>query len=126
MIQSLLLVGTGGFIGSILRYLVQQWFMQNSTTSIPWGTFAVNIIGSFIFGIIYAFADKHAVFSQEIRLLFAIGFCGGFTTFSSFAAENMNLLTNQDYFSFALYTGLSILSGLIMVWMGINIVKFFV
>ena len=126
MIQSLLLVGTGGFIGSILRYLVQHFFVHNSTSHFPWGTFTAHITRSLIIGIVYAFADKHAVFSQEIRLLFAVGFCGGFTTFSSFAAENLNLLNNHDYVSFALYTGLSIFTGLIMVWVGVNIVKFFV
>ncbi|MBI9067818.1 MAG: fluoride efflux transporter CrcB [Salinivirgaceae bacterium] len=123
MIKTILLIGSGGFVGSVLRYFVQQWFVQLSDSKIPWGTFTANILGSLIIGIIYAFVEKQGYFSQELRLLFAVGFCGGFTTFSSFAAENFQLIKYGDFLSFAIYTSISVISGLLAVWAGMMVVK---
>lgn len=124
MLKTVLLIGTGGFIGSVSRFLVQEWFVQVSDSKIPWGTFTANILGSLIIGIIYAIVQKQGFLSHEIKLLIAVGFCGGFTTFSSFAAENLNLLKDGAYLPFAFYTLLSVASGLLMVWVGMSLVKF--
>lgn len=123
MVKTVLLIGLGGFAGSVSRFYLQEWFVRFGESKIPWGTFTANILGSFIIGIVYAFVEKQGYLSHEIRLLLAVGFCGGFTTFSSFAAENYNLLRTADFVPFAFYTMLSILSGLIMVWLGIHLIK---
>lgn len=123
MTKILLLVGTGGFLGSISRYLVQDWFVRTTDSTLPWGTFVANITGSLLIGIIYALVEKQGVFSQEIRLLFAVGFCGGFTTFSSFAMEKFTMLRSGEILALFAYLGLSIFTGLLMVWIGVNLVK---
>lgn len=123
MAKILLLVGTGGFLGSICRYLVQDWFVRSTQSTFPWGTFAANILGSLLIGIIYAIVDKQGVFSQEIRLLFAVGFCGGFTTFSSFAMEKFTMLRSGELLPLFAYLSISIIGGLFMVWLGISFVK---
>lgn len=123
MTKILLLVGTGGFLGSISRYLVQDWFVRTTNTTIPWGTFVANVVGSLIIGIIYALVEKQGAFSQEIRLLFAVGFCGGFTTFSSFAMEKFTMLRSGELLPLFTYLSLSIITGLFMVWLGVSLVK---
>jgi CrcB protein len=125
MLKTILLIGTGGFFGSIARFLVQDWFVQLTDSKIPWGTFTANILGSMIIGIVYAIVARQGYFSSELKLLVAVGFCGGFTTFSSFAVENLNLLREGAFFPFAAYTLLSVASGLLMVWVGMSLVKFF-
>lgn len=121
MIKILLLVGTGGFMGSICRYLVQEWFVKATSSSFPWGTFVANILGSLIIGLVYTLVEKQGVFSQEIRLLLAVGFCGGFTTFSSFAMENFTMLQLGSLLPFFAYLALSVIAGLFMVWAGITL-----
>lgn len=119
MVKMLFLVGAGGFFGSICRFLVQDWFVKNVSIGFPWGTFTANIIGSLIIGIIYTIVDKQGIFSQEIRLLFAVGFCGGFTTFSSFAMEKFGMLQRAEFLPFFAYMAISVIAGLFMVWVGI-------
>lgn len=118
LIKSILLVGSGGFIGSVLRFLVARYIQQQASSAFPWGTFAVNIIGSLIIGIVYGLSDKTALVSSETRLFLAVGFCGGFTTFSSFANDALLLLQGRELFSFALYMSVSFFAGLIMVFAG--------
>ena len=88
MYRILFYVAAGSSVGGVARYLSQQFVLKHFPSSIPLGTLSVNIIGSFIIGIIYALSEKNNVLSDEMRILFATGFCGGFTTFSSFAYEN--------------------------------------
>lgn len=125
MVKVLFLVGAGGFFGSICRFLVQEWFVRNAASGFPWGTFTANVLGSLLIGIVYALVDKQGAFSQEIRLLFAVGFCGGFTTFSSFAMEKFNMIKAGEILPVFIYLGLSIFAGLFMVWLGIALVKLF-
>jgi fluoride exporter len=123
MIKNILFVGLGGGAGSILRYLCQRWIYQVYPHPFPWGTFAVNIAGCFIIGILFAIAEKTSVLTPEWRLLLTTGFCGGFTTFSTFAYENMMLLRNGDTTYFLLYTILSVIIGIVCVFAGIALVK---
>ena len=123
MVRNLILIGTGSCIGGICRYLSQQFVQEYYPSSFPFGTFSVNAVGCFIIGIIYALADRGNLLSPEMRLLLATGFCGGFTTFSSFAYENIKLLQDGEFFYAGLYILLSIVIGLATVYLGIIFIK---
>lgn len=118
----LFLVGLGGFFGSVSRYLISHFIEGNLLTSFPYGTLVVNVAGCFIIGLIYAASLKTNV-SSELRLLLATGFCGGFTTFSSFSYENVTLLQDGQLFYFFMYTGMSLLLGLLAIYLAIVLIK---
>lgn len=116
------MVGAGGFAGSVLRYLISRYVSLNAKTVFPLGTFFVNLAGSFLIGIIIA-ASLSDNLSKQMRLLLATGFCGGFTTFSSFSYEFFSLLQN-GYTGYAfLYAAGSFALGLLFVWMGFSLIK---
>lgn len=123
MLRTLLIVGTGGFIGSVMRYLVQVLVEKASDTNFPWGTFIANIAGSFIIGIVFALAQKGNLLSAEWRLFLAVGICGGFTTFSSFAYNNLTMLKEQAYGQFIWNVGGSLFFGLLAVYLGMILVR---
>ncbi len=112
MIRNLLLVALGGAVGSVLRYL-----LSCINTSFPWGTFAVNILGSLLIGILVGLVSK-GVLSPEMKLLMVTGFCGGFTTFSTFANESFGMMKAGDVLQMALYVGVSVVIGILAVWGG--------
>ncbi|WP_412986166.1 fluoride efflux transporter CrcB [Pontimicrobium sp. IMCC45349] len=120
--KNLLLVFIGGGFGSSLRYLIGK-YLNSTETGIPWGTFTANILGSFLIGIILGLAAKNDTLSQSQTLLLATGFCGGFTTFSTFAYENHVFLKSGDFTSFALYTIASFIVGFLMVFLAMYLVK---
>lgn len=120
--KQLILVFIGGGFGSVLRYVISKYF-NNLQTGMPYGTFAVNIIGSFLIGFILALAAKNTTLSQNQSLILATGFCGGFTTFSTFAYENHIFLKSGDFMSFALYTIASFAIGFLAVFLGMFLVK---
>jgi CrcB protein len=122
--KPLLLVFLGGGLGSTLRYGFSK-YLNSSVTGIPYGTFAANILGSLLIGIILGIAAKNDSISQNTMLLLATGFCGGFTTFSTFAYENHVFLKSGDFGMFALYTIASFVIGFGAVFLGIWAVKFF-
>ena len=121
--KNLLLVGLGGGIGSILRYLCQKWFSENYPQPFPWGTFLVNLLGCFLIGVIYAASEKSTALTPQTRLFLVAGFCGGFTTFSTFAFENMNLLRGGDVSYFLIYTIGSVMLGIAGVFGGVAVMK---
>jgi len=121
--KMILLVGAGGCVGSIARFLSQQFIARYYPSSFPWGTLVVNILGCFLIGIIYALSEKGSLLSPEWRLLLATGFCGGFTTFSSFAYENIVLLRDGELFYTFLYVAASIVIGFLGAYLGVLIVK---
>ncbi len=123
MIKLLLIVGTGGFLGTVSRFLTSRYFAAFFPSSFPYGTFVVNVVGCFLIGLIYGITEKGAFISSEWRMFLTVGFCGGFTTFSAFAAENMAMLRDNELFNFFLYTGSSIFIGLLATYLGIMIVK---
>lgn len=118
-IYKLLLVGGGGFAGSVLRYLVSG-YVQNLSGSIgfPYGTLAVNLAGCFVIGFLSYLADVRGVFTAEARAFVFVGVLGGFTTFSTFGNETMNLLRDGEN-AYALFNiGTHVLLGLGFVWLG--------
>ena len=119
----LLLVGSGGFFGSVARYLTSRTIDAKLNSVFPYGTFAVNVIGSFILGIVYIVAMRKTGGSDNIRLLLGTGFCGGFTTFSAFAFENLNLLDQKLIGSSLIYITASLVFGVIAVFAGIAVGK---
>jgi len=120
--KQLLLVFLGGGFGSVLRFIIGKW-LNNPQNGIPYGTFAANILGSLLIGIILGLAAKNETLSQSQTLLLATGFCGGFTTFSTFAYENHVFLKSGDFTSFALYTIASFVIGFLAVFLGMFLVK---
>lgn len=122
--KNVLLVFIGGGFGSVLRYLIGK-FLNNTENGIPYGTFAANILGSLLIGIILGLALKSNSLTQNHTLLLATGFCGGFTTFSTFAYENQVFLKSGDFTSFAIYTIASFALGFLAVFTGLFIAKSF-
>jgi len=120
--KALLLVFLGGGTGSVLRYLIGKT-LNSDLSGIPYGTFLANILGSFLIGLILGLASKENVLSQNHTLLLATGFCGGFTTFSTFAYENHVFLKSGDFSSFALYSIGSFIIGFLAVFLGIFLIK---
>ena len=92
-----LLVGLGGFLGSIARYLLGGFVQELSRGTFPYGTLAVNVLGCFLIGSLSELADARAVLSPERRAFIMIGVLGGFTTFSAFGNETMSLLREADW-----------------------------
>lgn len=115
--KSFLLVFLGGGLGSALRYLVASAMNQYSKV-LPFGTFTVNILGCLLIGMILGYAQKENTLTSNQILLLATGFCGGFTTFSAFANENLELIKNGEIFSFSFYTIGSVLIGILAVYIG--------
>ncbi|GFZ87214.1 putative fluoride ion transporter CrcB [Aquaticitalea lipolytica] len=120
--KQLLLVFIGGGFGSVLRFIIAK-YLNSSENGIPYGTFAANIIGSLLIGIILGLAAKNNTLTENQTLLLATGFCGGFTTFSTFAYENHVFLKTGDLTSFALYTIASFVIGFLAVFLGMYLVK---
>jgi CrcB protein len=123
MTRSLILIGIGSFAGGVCRYLTQLFVQRHYPSSIPFGTLTANVLGCFIIGLVYALSGKGNILSPEMRLFLATGICGGYTTFSSFAYENVNLLQDGEFFYFSLYLILSLVIGLGAVYLGILIIK---
>lgn len=117
MIKDLLLVGLGSGLGGMCRYLVSQ-LLVTTQNGFPWGTFTVNIVGSLLIGLLWGLSSRLPSLSPVLTLLFMVGFCGGFTTFSTFSREGLSLLQTQNYTLFLLYTLGSVVLGILAVMMG--------
>ena len=115
--KSFILVFLGGGLGSGLRYLVAIAMNQYSKV-LPFGTFTVNMIGCLLIGLVLGYAQKENTLTSNQTLLLATGFCGGFTTFSAFANENLELIKNGEIFNFSVYTIGSMLIGILAVFIG--------
>jgi len=118
-LTNIFLVGFGGFIGSILRYLASG-YVQQSTKSIdfPYGTLAVNVIGCFVIGFLAQLAEGRGAFTSESRLFVFVGILGGFTTFSSFGNETLNLARDSQMMNALANVGANVILGLFAVWLG--------
>jgi CrcB protein len=117
------IVGLGGGIGSILRYLMQIFVSRQLPVLFPWGTFLVNCSGCFLIGLLYALSTRYSWLTAEWRIFLITGLCGGYTTFSSFSYESISLFKEGAYTYFLLYTVLSVLLGLLATVAGVAIFK---
>lgn len=118
----LLAVGTGSFIGGVLRYLVSQLIQSKFLSSFPFGTMFVNIAGCFLIGIIFGLSERGNM-SQEWRIFLATGILGGFTTFSAFSNEAVSMLRDGQFLFASAYVGTSVFLGLIATFLGVLIIK---
>ncbi len=123
MIKNLILVFIGGGLGSSLRFIISKYL--NSDHLLPYGTFLVNIIGSLLLGMILGWALKTNSLTSPANILLGVGFCGGFTTFSTFSFENYSLIKSGDYLSFSVYFFGSLILGILAILVGILISKLF-
>lgn len=123
MIKNILLVGLGGGIGSIARYLCQRWFALTYQSHFPWGTFAVNITGCLLIGIFWGLSFKSFAANESWKLFLMTGLCGGFTTFSAFTLEGIGLLKEQRLFYFFSYVAGSVLLGLFATYAGMKLIR---
>jgi fluoride exporter len=123
MIKNVLLVGLGGGIGSIARYLCQKWFADNYPHAFPWGTFAVNIAGCLAIGFFWGLAFKSFAANESWKLFLMTGLCGGFTTFSAFTLEGIGLIKEQKLLLFFSYVAASVVLGLAATYAGMKITR---
>lgn len=123
MTKALVLVGLGGGIGSMLRYLTSLVVTKCFQTTFPLTTFVANFVGCLIIGVLLGVFERQQLSSPDLKLLFITGFCGGYTTFSAFAAENISLFQSGNSFTALLYISGSVLLGLFAVWIGLFLVK---
>lgn len=121
--KNIMLVVAGSATGGVLRYMLNLFFTAKEWNKFPWATFTVNILGCFIIGIVYALTEKSTQSSHQIRLLLTTGFCGGFTTFSAFAYENLQLIKLQTSGTAFMYIGLSVILGIAATFLGIVLFK---
>lgn len=119
MFRSLLLVGAGGAVGSMLRYAVSYAVSKYAQHPFPFGTFLINIVGSLLIGLLFGLAIRNQWLQEGGMLLLATGFCGGFTTFSAFALENVNLMEKGQSVTAVIYIGLSVIVGLLLCRLGL-------
>lgn len=124
MFKAMIIAGLGGFVGTCLRFLTGKLcHVVCANSAFPWGTFAVNVVGSFLIGIFFGLAEKNNVISPSMNVFLITGFCGGFTTFSSLADDMFLLLQQKNWLNFGLYAGLTFMLGILLVWAGRAIVK---
>ncbi len=116
---NIFLVGIGGFIGSVMRYLASG-YVQQATKSVgfPYGTLAVNVVGCFVIGFLAQLAEGRGVFTSEARAFVFVGILGGFTTFSSFGNETLNLARDSQMMGALANVSANVVIGLFAVWLG--------
>ena len=123
MIKSILFVGIGSFFGGALRYAVSLMMKNITANAFPWATLSVNLIGCFLLGLTFALFGKYSSVNSTLCLLFATGFCGGFTTFSTFANESLQMLQCGNILGFFVYVLASLVLGIALVALGYYLVR---
>lgn len=117
--RTLLFVGGGSFLGGIARYLVKVGCGKLfPAATLPLGTIVANVAGCFLIGLFYGIASRHTTMSQDMLMFLTVGFCGGFTTFSTFMNENMSMIQGGELFNSLLYAVLSLVLGLAFLYLG--------
>lgn len=122
MIKSILIVGAGSFLGGAARYAVSL-MMKNQGKGFPWATLTANLIGCFLIGILWGSFSRSSNDGSDLALFMTVGFCGGFTTFSTFCKESLMMLQTGNLWSFAAYVALSIIAGTSLVALGAWLVR---
>jgi CrcB protein len=120
--RTLLIIGTGGFIGSIFRYLVSRSVQEKFATAFPLGTLSVNILGCFLIGVVLSLSERGG-FNADWRMFLATGICGGFTTFSAFSNETLALMRDGQWIYAGAYIAISIITGLAATFTGYSLLK---
>lgn len=123
MIKSALIVGAGSFAGGVVRYGISCIMKNYVESGFPWGTLAVNLMGCLLIGLIYGLFSKTVGASNSFLLFLTTGFCGGFTTFSTFANESLQMLQNGNVGSFIGYVAVSVIVGIALTLLGYLIAK---
>ncbi|HKP70644.1 MAG TPA: fluoride efflux transporter CrcB [Pyrinomonadaceae bacterium] len=119
MSRSLLYVAVGGMIGSVCRFLSVSFIVSLLPFTFPFGTFLVNVVGCFAMGVIVGLAERYIWIHHDWRMFLTAGFCGGFTTFSAFAFENVELLVAKNYVTFGAYSLASFVFCLLAAFVGL-------
>ena len=120
--KNILLVGSGSFLGGAARYAVSL-LMKNMSKGFPWATLAANLLGCLLIGMLWAYLGRSAGTGSNWTLFLMTGFCGGFTTFSTFSKEALMMLQLGNYWNFALYVALSIVAGIALVALGYTLLR---
>ncbi len=123
MLKTILIVGSGGFIGSVMRYLVQIYVEKGMSSTFPLGTFIANISGCFIIGVVFALSEKGNLINAEWRMFLGVGICGGFTTFSAFSYNNFNMIKEHSFSQLFLNVGGNLFLGILAVYLGIIFIR---
>jgi CrcB protein len=123
MIRQLFLIGLGSAVGGIARFLISQLTYSLYPRIFPFPTLLVNFTGCFLIGLFYALSAKTGVLSADMRLLLTTGLCGGFTTFSAFAYENIVLMKNGSYPMVLIYITASVVLGIFATFLGMQLFK---
>jgi fluoride exporter len=123
MIKNIFLVGLGGGLGSIARYLCQRWFALSYSLSFPLATFAVNISGCFLIGLFWGMSFRSFDNNESWKLFLMTGICGGYTTFSAFTLEGIGLIKEQRMGLFFLYAAGSVIAGLLATYIGMRVTR---
>jgi len=113
-----LLVAGGGLVGSVARYWIAGWMQSWYGSGFPLGTLVVNLLGSFILGVVMTWSLERGLISPEVRILLGTGFCGGFTTMSTFSYETMALVQYDSATRALANVALSLGGCLVSVWLG--------
>ena len=121
MWRNILLVGAGSFVGGALRYMVS--LLMKYSGGFPWATFTVNLLGCLAIGLLWGLFSRYSNVSQQLVLFLSVGFCGGFTTFSTFSRESLQLIQSGNWMCLALYVVGSVVLGILLVAVGYQIVK---
>lgn len=122
MWKIILYVGAGGFLGSVSRYLLSRWIAGSWLHAWPAATFSVNMLGCLLIGLLFGIFERTGIVGPETRLFLVAGFCGSFTTFSTFAAESLSLLRSGQWFVFTGYALASVVAGILFTWAGMRLV----
>ena len=119
----MLMAGCGGFVGTCCRFLINRLYISIWKYPFPLATFTINVLGCFLFGLLTGLLNRNGVISPKLNALLMVGFCGGFTTFSTFSFESFKLGLNGEIFQTMLYIAGSVIIGLFAVWFGMAITR---
>lgn len=123
MLKNILLVAAGGALGSVARYMLSGALRGSALSAFPFGTITVNVSGCLILGIVFGLTEDCTAINRDLRLMMTAGFCGGFTTFSTFMGESVSLMRTDSVLMAAGYIGISVVLGLLAVFLGLQLTK---